>query len=305
MVKPYENGEDSPTSDEQAVDTNVYSLAFLKVLFDFIFLGNYALGWALTIAYQPEFVWNNNITRVFNVYNICIGVDSLPAQPIALIIYVVAFSIISSYMFVLWHSISLTRDRVGKCFQCVRRTLVLLAWFFCSLFFLTYGVRPDSPILAFIHDSGFAGGMLGYTLISLLTVVEFKILRDNQEIGTRGRLYELLQIVSGAGYFVAFLVLVQALATKPIAEMVAYVDSSVFPAHVEGGYFINDTKPDHLFSGKYVEPMHNEITFGVGTPLLVTVVFLTPILSLPLMPTNMKLKADWSMIEAGCPLERC
>merc|ERR1712232_1251738 len=127
---------------------------------------------------------------------------------------------------------------------------------------------------------------------------------DNKEVGTRARLYALLQIVSGAVYFMAFLVLLQALTTKPLAEMAANIDSSVFPAVVEGGYFINDTKPDHLFDGKFVEPMHKPIVLGVGTPLLVAVLFLTPILSLPLMPSNMKLEAEWSMLEIGCALER-
>lgn len=49
-------------------------------VFDIIFFAYYALGWIFTAIFNPDAINDNAVTRAFGVYNICIGVDSMPVS---------------------------------------------------------------------------------------------------------------------------------------------------------------------------------------------------------------------------------
>lgn len=138
-----------------------------------MFFFNYAIGWLLTYKYQPEFIWNNNVARVFVQYNICIGVDSFPARPIASIIFILAMIVLG---WSCWFMLVRLRfeDCGGKWLRGVRYFSINVGMLGCSIFGLTYAVPPDDKMMTVIHVGGFVLGLFGYALIKLAGALEFQ-----------------------------------------------------------------------------------------------------------------------------------
>lgn len=154
------------------------------VAFDFLFFFNYFQGWMLTIIFNNEFTWNNPVARVFKVYNICIGVDSFPAQPVAAIIWLFGFSFFwestSLYMMRNYEIFVRNKDSMelkGKLSYFGRQILLFVGLAGAASFGLTYAIPPNPDPEYFdrtqIHVYGFAFGLMGYAMIKLAVVLEF------------------------------------------------------------------------------------------------------------------------------------
>jgi hypothetical protein len=303
----YADHRDTETNCSDSKDgrrISVWSPAVLNAVADIIFFANYIIGWALTVYFQPELVWNNNVTRIFFVYNICIGVDSLPAQPVALLIYACYFLVYGAAVFVLWQLVNLKGSFFSKL---VRKVILVAALGFSSTFFLTYGVRPDSPLLTKIHTWGFALGMFGYTLFHVSLLLEYFVIRKESLENKKAISY--VAVVGGTivVYLLGVGVLVHALTDThltPIDEWAATIDSAVFPAKIIGG--LEAHKPPgplyrNFLSAYLVVPdesgigYHNQpISLGLRGLALVLVTAVSPFAQLCLMPNNMKLNVEFT-----------
>jgi hypothetical protein len=291
----YPDHTDTETTCSDSKDgprISVWSPAVLNVAADVIFFANYAIGWALTFTFQPDMVWNNNVTRIFFVYNICIGVDSLPAQPVALLIYAGYFLVYGAAVFVLWQLVNLK----GSCFSKLMRKVLLVATLcFSAAFFLTYGVRPDNPLLTKIHTWGFALGMFGYALFHISLLLEYFVIRKESLENWKAKLYVIVVAFTIAFYLFMFMVLVHALAgphAKPIDKWAATIDSAAIPAKITGGL---PAYHDDL-SAWLVMPngAHQHISAGWRGWGLVIVTAISPWLQLWLMPNSMKLNVEFT-----------
>lgn len=144
------------------------------IAFDVFFFSTFAIGWILTAAFNPAFIKDNGITRVFGVYNICMGIDSLPARWVA-----IPLSYCTSFFFMLTVILSMHkiffRD-VGRFqFKVLRASTLFLA-LPCGLLFswsigIPYG-PPMDPVGLTKHVQGFAVGLVGYSLLKLSSLLE-------------------------------------------------------------------------------------------------------------------------------------
>jgi len=184
------------------------------VVFDSIFFLNYFLGWMLTIIFNNRFTWDNPVAKVFRVYNICIGVDSFPAQPVAAIIWLFGFSFF-------WESTSLymmrnyeiyvrgkeSMDIKGKLSYFGRQTLLMVGLAGAASFGLTYAIPPNPDPAFFdrtqIHVYGFAFGIGGYGLIKLAVVLEFYDENKEKWLDTRN---DKIYVATNLTQFLFFLI---------------------------------------------------------------------------------------------------
>lgn len=196
------------------------------VIFDVIFFGNYGLGWLLTWLYNPVALWDNNVTRVFAVYNICIGVDSWPARPVCATIFTVAFAffLFSSYL----HWVKAFFD--GGIPLWLSTLWLSLAVLLGLTFTLTFAVPPVGERDTLIHVLGFALGLSGAVLLKLYAVLEFFLFVKYDCKDWRGMAYiwsMILQVV-----FMGFMIVVltQSLATTDLSKYVA--PANPVPEHI-------------------------------------------------------------------------
>lgn len=142
------------------------------VYFDVLFFSNYALGWLLTWIYNPEGMSDNNVTRIFKVYNICIGVDTFPARPICALVYTMAFIFYAASCYLHWLKIYF--DGYKKLFPLWVSTIWLAVAFFLTLTFtLTFAVPPVGERDTLIHVGGFGLGLTGYVMLKLFAMTKF------------------------------------------------------------------------------------------------------------------------------------
>mmetsp|Transcript_23975 Transcript_23975/g.60641 ORF Transcript_23975/g.60641 Transcript_23975/m.60641 type:complete len:203 (+) Transcript_23975:320-928(+) len=130
------------------------------IWFDLVFFANYALGWTLTAIYQPAFIYDNNVVRVFGVYNICLGVDSYPAAPIAAIIFLFAMAGLSLSLYI--DTLRLLLKKNTTCSLLVRFVTKWVGFALCCSFVLTYAVPPNAPVQVAIHVWCFIIGLIGH-----------------------------------------------------------------------------------------------------------------------------------------------
>jgi len=158
----YSEGVVGVTHDNGVVINQVIAAA----VFDLMFFWNYFVGWTLTYFFQREFIWNNNVTRVLKGYNICIGVDSWPAQPIAACWFSLVMVV---YGYCVWMMVMRLNfdDPAGTWLRRTRLILIYFSTVGWAAFGLTYAVPPDNQIATVIHVMGFVVGLYGYASFKL------------------------------------------------------------------------------------------------------------------------------------------
>jgi len=231
-----------------------------KVIFDFSFFFTYALGWLLTYMYQAEFKWNNNVTRVFGVYNICIGVDSFPAQPVASVTGTISFTFLGGVILAFNDRITLTAKHG---YVMARRSLFLVGWVLTVAFMVTYSVPPNNYIMTVIHVGAFAVGSFGYCLLQVATILEYTKFAD-KPLSCKSRrdvVWLLAQSLQAIFLIATAFALFYLMATSDIKAEVATIDSAKVPAVVSGGRHMDkdevhiDYKGDLLVFVAFVFPL--------------------------------------------------
>lgn len=141
--------------------------------FDFFFFINYAIGWIITYIFNPTMIWDNNVTRIFHVYNICIGVDAWPARPLAALIFSISFAFLglASYL----HMIKIYFDGAGRINFYAAAAWLLASTVLALTFGLTFAVAPTSGPNAKIHVTAFCSGLLGYSMLKLFGAYEYVV----------------------------------------------------------------------------------------------------------------------------------
>lgn len=241
--------------------------ASFKVVFDLTFFFTYFIGWTLTAIYQREFMWNNNVARVFKVFNICVGVDSFPSQPIAAITGTLSFTILGGVMLAYAEKIALTATHG---FVVVRRSLLVFSWIMMITFMLTYAVPPNTYTMTMIHVGAFDTGCWGYLLLQIMTILEYTKFADNPVSckDRRGLLWLSAQIMMAVMLFVMGTGLTFELLTVDIKSLVATVDNGVIPAKVVGGLDIkkSDVHPDYKGDALVVTTLIGPIIAAFNQP---------------------------------------
>mmetsp|Transcript_27777 Transcript_27777/g.54556 ORF Transcript_27777/g.54556 Transcript_27777/m.54556 type:complete len:271 (+) Transcript_27777:87-899(+) len=142
---------------------------YALIIFDVIFFLNYVIGWFVTWAFNHEAIDNNNVTRIFAVYNICIGVDVFPARYVAACIWPIAFMFFGLSVYLHWAKIHFDK-RVQKW---LGYPLLALSLMLVSCFSLTYAVPPKGVRDTKIHVASFVLGLIGYALLKVYAIVEY------------------------------------------------------------------------------------------------------------------------------------
>lgn len=141
------------------------------VIFDVVFFSNYAIGWLLTYKFNPDFIDDNAVTRVFKVYNICIGVDSFPARPVAVLLG--TFSLIAFAFACYLHWLKTYFD--GGMPRWLATVWLASAFLLGLCFMLSFAVPPEGLHQFMIHCLAFAVGLIGYLLLKAFAVAEYYI----------------------------------------------------------------------------------------------------------------------------------
>jgi len=197
--------------------------------FDIFFFLTFAVGWIITAIFNPDAIDDNAITRVFGVYNICIGVDSNPARLVC--IPLSYFSVFCLVVAVLLH---LQRIRAQPHatwnqanYKTARIMLLLTALAFSVLFSWSIGVEPVGRENVKYHLYGFACGLIGYALLKVVSVIEFFHGRkaNFQPCSTRKHVFFLVIELSSAVFILIFsAVLFQIMASKSDDELDALLE---------------------------------------------------------------------------------
>mmetsp|Transcript_56776 Transcript_56776/g.157155 ORF Transcript_56776/g.157155 Transcript_56776/m.157155 type:complete len:301 (+) Transcript_56776:74-976(+) len=155
------------------------------IIFDIIFFASYALGWIITAAFNNRAINDNPITRVFLVYNICIGTDTVPARPICATLFVLAFIFFAASAYLHWIKIYFD----GGMNLWVAGVWLTVACLMSLTFSLTFSVPPETPIHFEIHCYAFVIGLLGYILLKAFAITEFFIFCKYNCRNTRQMVY--------------------------------------------------------------------------------------------------------------------
>mmetsp|Transcript_41526 Transcript_41526/g.135500 ORF Transcript_41526/g.135500 Transcript_41526/m.135500 type:complete len:233 (+) Transcript_41526:40-738(+) len=139
------------------------------VAFDVCFFATYAVGWFVTAVFNRGGLEDNGIARVFRVYNICIGVDTMPARLVC-----IPLSYLSIFFFML--TVILAAHRVTYepgVWKALRLLLLLTAMLLATMFTWSIGIEPVGVENMRLHVTGFGLGLIGYGLLKLSSVLEF------------------------------------------------------------------------------------------------------------------------------------
>jgi len=140
-----------------------------------IFFFNYLVGWILTAMFNHQGIQDNNVTRVYNVYNICIGTDTYPARPICSLIFIVSFMFFTWSCYLHWVKIYFDGEKAGISLNLA--TVWLGVAFLLKLTFaLTFAVAPVGVRDTVIHVAGFAVGLIGYALVKAFAAYKYYML---------------------------------------------------------------------------------------------------------------------------------
>lgn len=233
-----------------------------SVVFDLLFWANYAVGWTLSLTYQREFLGQSNVARLFGVYNICDGVDSFPARPVASVWFMIAWLWWGQTV---WHyNVRMFFDDSESRYRPILRiTLLAVGTIFASSFALTYSVPPDDALQAQIHVWAFVAGCFGYSLIKFATGLNFKAAQPNYEfVNAQATIMFASRITAGCALFVAAVYLGYCMVTLD-TTYIAKIDSSQIPAVITGPAFESST-----------------VGFDYGGTALVLIVLVDPFLAL-------------------------
>lgn len=164
-------------TDDRQHEPMVTGPAQALLVFDVLFFANYAIGWTLTYIFNKKKIDDNNVTKLYHVWNICIGVDVYPARPVAAVIFAIAFPFFIVSCALHWvkhyYGAAERKKKHHRLPTCVVATWLLLSGLLGATFTLTYAVAPEGPQNTLIHVGSFATGLLGYILLKAYVVMEF------------------------------------------------------------------------------------------------------------------------------------
>jgi len=158
------------------------------VYFDVIFFGNYALGWLLTWIFNADGIDDNNVTRIYKVYNICIGVDTFPARPICALVFTMGFVLYAFSCYLHWIKIYFDGHKIGTPIWAATIWLGL-AFLLTLTFTLTFAVPPVGTRDTLIHVGGFGLGLTGYVMLKLFAIFKFLKFKLFAWADIRGQIY--------------------------------------------------------------------------------------------------------------------
>jgi len=189
---------------------------------DVIFFGNYIIGWLLTWIYNPKGIDDNNVTRIYKVYNICIGVDTYPARPVCSIIYTISMLFFAWSCYLHWIKVYFDGGMPLSLATVWLGSSMLLA----LVFTLTFAVPPTGTAETverntLIHVMAFAGGLTGYTLLKLFGAYKYVMLGQYGKNGKEGKIYFFSFIIQAIIFFLAVLTLFKSLMAPELAELIA------------------------------------------------------------------------------------
>lgn len=191
---------------QELCDALIWSEGKAHIVFDLTFWFNYVVGWVLLYLFRNEFIQDNNVTRVFGVYNVCIGVDAIPARPIAACVFSLSFAffVIGSYL----HVIRMYFAYHRWSWQVIAASVYLVVANLVTVSFaVTYATPPEDTETMFLHTYCFASGSLGYGMYKLFGAHMYfrKVEAENkftQKIFVWGQLLQAFVMWGAAAYLV-------------------------------------------------------------------------------------------------------
>lgn len=199
------------------------------VIFDVIFFGNYALGWLLTWIYNPDGIDDNNVTRIFKVYNVCIGVDTFPARPICALVYTMGFCFYAFSCYLHWVKIYFDGHKSGIPLWAASIWLSV-AFLLTLTFTLTFAVPPVGERDTLIHVGGFGLGLSGYVMLKIFAIYKFLKFGLFAWADKKGQIYFWSFVAQVVIMGVAVIILFQALGEN-LAPLLKENGAPV-PAHI-------------------------------------------------------------------------
>eukprot|EP00439_Symbiodinium_sp_Y106_P067555 s462_g11.t1 len=212
-----------------------------RVSEDFMFFGMIGLAWAVTLVTQPTFIYDNNITRMFKSYNVCIGLDSWPARPVAAAAFTLCVPVVC--LTAALHAFKAHHDDGGL--KLLRKGCLLVgAALGNAAMTVCIAVPPDDYIKCMIHTLGFAFTLFGQGIFKTGLIIEYWLLcKKHWDAGiwNRDALLKVLEV-----YFVTLVshacVLVMAvgfliylLQLKDYHPIIARIQGDRIPTVSEGG----------------------------------------------------------------------
>merc|ERR1712032_1111146 len=145
------------------------------IIYDVIFFVNYLVGWILTAIFNDQGIQDNNVTRIYGMYNICIGTDTFPARPICALIFTVSFIFFTWSCYLHWVKIYFDGAEVGISLR-LATVWLGVAYLLKLSFAFTFVVAPVGVTNTIIHVTGFAVALTGYALVKAFAAYKYYML---------------------------------------------------------------------------------------------------------------------------------
>ncbi|CAE7666929.1 unnamed protein product [Symbiodinium pilosum] len=195
--------------------------------------GMLGLAWVVTLLAQPTFVFDNNITRMFKSYNVCIGFDSWPARPVAAAVFTLCVPVVC--LTAALHAFKAHHDEGGL--KLIRKGCLMAgAGVGNAALTIALAVPPDDYLKCMIHTLGFAFTLFGQGIFKIGLILEYWLLcKKHWDAGMWNRVY-FATLVSHAWVLVmAVCFLIYLLQLKDYHPIVARIQGDRIPAVTEGG----------------------------------------------------------------------
>ncbi|CAE7701675.1 unnamed protein product, partial [Symbiodinium necroappetens] len=261
------------------------------VLFDFLFFGMIGLAWAVTLVTQPTFVYDNNITRMFKSYNVCIGLDSWPARPVAAAAFTLCVPVVC--LTAALHAFKAHHDDGGL--KLLRKACLLVgAALGNAAMTICIAVPPDDYIKCMIHTLGFAFTLFGQGIFKTGLIVEYWLLcKKHWDAGIWNRVYFVTLVSHACVLVMAVGFLIYLLQLKDYHPIIARIQGDRIPTVSEGGVtVVGAWKGSFPFTwpvAHLVEPDGSTVPItadGTGN-FLMCVTFLAPIIEVLTVPRKL------------------
>jgi len=261
------------------------------VLFDFMFFGMIGLAWAVTLVTQPTFIYDNNITRMFKSYNVCIGLDSWPARPVAAAAFTLCVPVVC--LTAALHAFKAHHDDGGL--KLLRKGCLLVgAALGNAAMTVCIAVPPDDYIKCMIHTLGFAFTLFGQGIFKTGLIIEYWLLcKKHWDAGTWNRVYFVTLVSHACVLVMAVGFLIYLLQLKDYHPIIARIQGDRIPTVSEGGVTVvgawKGTFPFTWPVAHLVEPDGSTVPItadGTGN-FLMSVTFLAPIIEVLTVPRKL------------------
>ncbi|CAE7472067.1 unnamed protein product [Symbiodinium natans] len=261
------------------------------LLFDFMLFGMLGLAWVVTLAAQPAFVYDNNITRMFKSYNVCIGFDSWPARPVAAAAYTLCVPVVC--LTAALHAFKAHHDDGGLKF--LRKACLLAgAGLGNAALTIALAVPPDDYVKCMIHTLGFAFTLFGQGVFKIGLIAEYWLLcKKHWDAGLWNRVYFVTLVSHVCVLVMAVGFLLYLLQLKDYHPIIANIQGDRIPAVSHGGVMVVGT-----WEGSFpltwpvahlVEPDGSKVPItadGTGN-FLMCVTFMAPIIEVLTVPRKL------------------